>query len=297
MNSINGIILLNKSYGISSNKALQQTKHLIGESKAGHTGSLDPLATGMLPLCFGEATKVCKFLLNANKKYRVVAKFGRSTSTGDVEGDIIKTSNIHPLSKKEWKQILRRFEGEIEQVPPMYSALKKNGVRLYKFARQGKVVERDGRLIKISSISLNSFTQDSIDITVDCSKGTYIRVLVEDIARAAGMEGHTSYLHRIEIGDFKENEMISFDELEVMYTTDRESFLRSVMSIDSALKYFSITNLDSNQTKRFINGQPININESLQKSYRVYDSEGKFIGIGEKNEDKLLAPRRIFHLQ
>tara|TARA_B100000959_G_scaffold108016_1_gene113789 strand:- start:8675 stop:9568 length:894 start_codon:yes stop_codon:yes gene_type:complete len=296
MNSINGIILLNKPYGISSNQALQKVKHLIGEKKAGHTGSLDPLATGMLPLCFGEATKVCQFLLNAKKKYRVVAQFGSSTSTGDKEGEIIKTSEAYSLGKQEWGKILKQFEGKIEQIPPMYSALKKNGVRLYKFAREGRVVERDGRLIEIFSIILNKVTQDSIDITVDCSKGTYIRVLVEDIARAAGMEGHTAYLHRLEIGELKENRMISFDELEDIYQSDRRSFLKYILPVDSVLMDFPEINLTLDQVKKFIKGQSLEVNESIRTLYRVYNSEKEFIGIGEIHEGKLLAPRRIFHL-
>ena len=296
MNSINGIILLNKPYGISSNKALQKTKHLIGEKKAGHTGSLDPLATGMLPLCFGEATKVCKFLLNAKKKYRVVAQFGSSTSTGDLEGDIIKASEVYSLTEQEWEKILKQFEGEIEQIPPMYSALKKNGVRLYKYAREGRVVERDGRLIKIFSITLNKVTRDSIDITVDCSKGTYIRVLVEEIARAVGMEAHTSYLHRLQIGSLEESRMISLEELESTYQSDRKSFLRYILPVDSVLMDFPEINLTLAQVKKFINGQSLAINESIRTLHRIYNPEKKFIGIGEIYEGKLLAPRRIFHL-
>ncbi|MEC9415560.1 MAG: tRNA pseudouridine(55) synthase TruB [Pseudomonadota bacterium] len=296
MNSINGIILLNKAYGISSNKALQRTKHLIGEKKAGHTGSLDPLATGMLPLCFGEATKVSKFLLNARKKYRVVATFGSFTSTGDKEGDVVGTSEVFPLNKQEWEKILKQFEGEIEQIPPMYSALKKNGVRLYKYAREGKVVERDCRLIRIFSIVLNKVTQDSIDITVECSKGTYIRVLIEDIARAAGMEGHTSYLHRLQIGSLKEKMMISFDELKDIYQSDRNSFLRYILPVDSVLIDFPEINLTLDQVKKFLNGQSLKVSETNRTLYRVYNLEKKFIGIGKIHKNKLLAPQRIFHL-
>jgi len=296
MNSINGIILLNKSYGISSNQVLQETKHLIGEKKAGHAGSLDPLATGMLPLCFGEATKVCKFLLGAKKKYRVVAKFGSFTSTGDKEGNVISTSEVFALSKQEWEKILKQFEGEIEQIPPMYSALKRNGVRLYKYAREGKVVERDSRLISIFSIVLNKVTQDSIDITVECSKGTYIRVLIEDIARAAGMEAYTSYLHRLQIGSFKEKRMINFDELKDIYQSDRNSFLRNILPVDSVLMDFPEINLTSDQVKKFINGQSLEVNGSIQALYRVYNFEKKFIGIGEIYKNRLLVPRRIFHL-
>ena len=229
MNSINGIILLNKPYGISSNKALQKAKHLIGEKKAGHTGSLDPLATGMLPLCFGEATKVCKFLLNARKKYRVVATFGSFTSTGDKEGDVVGTSEVFPLNKQEWEKILKQFEGEIEQIPPMYSALKKNGVRLYKYAREGRVVERDGRLIKIFSITLNKVTRDSIDITVDCSKGTYIRVLGSDIAKSLGTIGYLTNLKRTRVGDFSIEDSVSIDK----FSESKIFIISLVLVIDS----------------------------------------------------------------
>ncbi len=200
MNSINGIILLNKAYGISSNKALQRTKHLIGEKKAGHTGSLDPLATGMLPLCFGEATKVSKFLLNARKKYRVVATFGSFTSTGDKEGDVVGTSEVFPLNKQEWEKILKQFEGEIEQIPPMYSALKKNGERLYLKARRCEKIKIDARKVTITRFQITKIEMPKLYFKITCGKGTYIRSIAHDFGVALNSGGYLSKLCRTSIG-------------------------------------------------------------------------------------------------
>ena len=180
---VNGIILLNKADGLSSNRALQNVKKLIGAKKGGHGGSLDPAATGMLILCFGEATKICPYLLNNHKTYRVIAEFGKSTSTGDREGTIEETSEIHMHDHDYWVDILEKFLGESAQIPPMYSALKKDGQRLYKLARKGEVIQREARNINISSIELENIGDDCVEFLVTVSKGTYIRVLVEDIAK------------------------------------------------------------------------------------------------------------------
>jgi len=193
---VDGLLLLNKPAGITSNQALQKVKRLLQAKKAGHTGSLDPAATGMLPLCFGEATKVCAYLLEADKTYRVTARLGEATNTGDRDGEISATAEVPDLDRSAWEQILAQFCGEIDQVPPMFSALKKDGKRLYELARKGQVVEREARRIRIDEISLLEISGTRLVLRVKCSKGTYIRTLVEDIARAAGTVAHTARLHR-----------------------------------------------------------------------------------------------------
>ena len=183
MQNINGILLLDKPSGITSNRALQRVRSLINAKKGGHTGSLDPFATGMLPLCFGEATKISHYLLNEKKTYSVEVKFGVSTSTGDIDGEITGSSKIKEYSEDQWKKILNEFKGKSEQIPPMYSALRYKGKRLYELARKGEIVDRAARKIEIFSIDLVDLSKDMINFEITCSKGTYIRVLAEDIAK------------------------------------------------------------------------------------------------------------------
>ena len=194
--AVDGLLLLPKPKGITSNRALQIVKRLLNAKKAGHTGSLDPAATGMLPLCFGEATKVCAYLLDADKTYRVTAKLGRTTDTGDADGQEIATAEVPEMSRDEWLAVLHGFRGESMQVPPMYSALKKDGKRLYELARKGEVVEREPRPITIHDIELLELAGSRLVFRVSCSKGTYVRTLVEDIASRAGTVAHTASFHR-----------------------------------------------------------------------------------------------------
>ena len=206
--AIDGLLLLNKPPGLTSNQALQRVKRLLNARKAGHTGSLDPAATGMLPLCFGEATKVCAFLLDADKTYRVSAKLGTATDTGDATGVETAEAAVPSLSTDDWAEILLQFRGESLQVPPMYSALKINGKRLYELARKGQVVEREARPIRIDEIDLLEIAGSRLVFRVRCSKGTYVRTLVEDIAAAAGTVAHTAQLHRETVGDFRADDML-----------------------------------------------------------------------------------------
>ena len=200
---VDGLLLLNKPAGITSNRALQAAKRWLGAKKAGHTGSLDPAATGMLPLCFGEATKVCAYLLDADKTYRVVAELGTATDTADADGTPIDTQPVPERGAAAWQALMDTFVGDQQQVPPMYSALKQGGTRLYELARKGVVVERPPRPIHIAEIALLEVHGKRLVFRVRCSKGTYVRTLVEDIAKAAGTVAHTAFLHRERVGGFE----------------------------------------------------------------------------------------------
>ena len=212
--AVDGLLLLNKPAGMTSNRALQTVRRLLKARKGGHTGSLDPAATGMLPLCFGEATKISAYLLDADKRYRVTARLGTATDTGDADGKESATAAVPALSAAQWNEILQSFAGDSEQVPPMYSALKQGGKRLYELARKGETVARPPRKIRISDIALLEATGSRLVFNVTCSKGTYVRVLVEDIARKAGTVAHTASLHRESVGDFKTGEMIDMAVVE-----------------------------------------------------------------------------------
>ncbi|WP_206460869.1 tRNA pseudouridine(55) synthase TruB, partial [Acinetobacter baumannii] len=200
---ISGVFLLNKPLGLSSNAALQKVRWLYRAQKAGHTGALDPLATGLLPICLGEATKFSHYLLDSTKRYQTTVRLGQTTTTGDVEGDILQERPIPVLSKELIEQTLEKFRGDIQQVPPMYSALKKEGKPLYELARKGIEIEREARPVTIYALELIEFTENSITLDVTCSKGTYIRVLGEDIGEALGCGGHLTMLHRIQTGHFE----------------------------------------------------------------------------------------------
>ena len=214
--AVDGLLLLNKPSGMTSNRALQAVRRLLNAKKAGHTGSLDPAATGMLPLCFGEATKVCAYLLNADKTYRVTARLGIATDTGDADGQEVSTAPIPELSADDWDVILQAFVGESMQIPPMYSALKKDGKRLYELARKGETVEREPRPISIHEIRLLESAGSRLVFRVACSKGTYIRTLVEDIARRAGTVAHTARLHRESVGHFRSADMLDLTAVEAL---------------------------------------------------------------------------------
>ena len=219
---VDGLLLLNKPAGLTSNRALQKVKRLLRASKAGHTGSLDPAATGMLPLCFGEATKVCAYLLDADKTYRVSARLGEKTDTGDADGKVIETAAIPSMTEQDWESIVSGFVGESQQIPPMYSALKVDGKRLYELARKGQVVERKPRTIRIDELDLLECTGSRLVLRVKCAKGTYIRTLVEDIAEAAGTIAHTDSLHRESVGAFRAEDMLDLSKAEEWADSDPE---------------------------------------------------------------------------
>jgi len=296
MNELNGIILLDKRKGVSSNQALQELKCLIGAKKAGHTGSLDPMATGMLPVCLGEATKISQFLIDQSKIYEVEAQLGQSTDTGDAEGKISGSSDIFQHKKEFWTQVTDGFLGETDQIPPMYSALKHKGKRLYKIARSGRTVERSPRKVTIHSIDITKISKDSIRFSVHCSKGTYIRVLVEDIAKSAGMLAYTSFLRRLRVGQFNQSQMIEFGELKSKLIENYESLNKHLIPIEDALYNFQNIELNHKQVKKFLNGQRLHFNLNGSGHIKVFDQDQNLLGIATQVDNSVIAPKRIFHL-
>jgi tRNA pseudouridine55 synthase len=293
--AVDGLLLLNKPAGITSNQALQKVKRLLKARKAGHTGSLDPAATGMLPLCFGEATKVCAYLLNADKSYRVTAKLGEATDTADADGKIIATAEVPELTREKWQQILAGFRGESQQVPPMYSALKKDGKRLYELARKGEVVEREPRPVRIDEIDLLEISGTRLVFRVHCSKGTYVRTLVEDIAKIAGTVAHTSRLHRESVGDFRAEDMLDMAGAEEVAQEGPDALRERLLPADVALAAWPDCRVSAADADRFSGGQAVAAATSEPGYVRVYAADGLFLGVGELGSDGTVAPKRIFH--
>jgi len=296
MQNINGILLLDKPSGITSNRVLQRVRSLINAKKGGHTGSLDPFATGMLPLCFGEATKISHYLLNEKKTYSVEVKFGVSTSTGDIDGEVTGSSKIKEYSEDQWKKILNEFKGKSEQIPPMYSALRYRGKRLYELARKGEIVDRAAREIEIFSMDLVDLSKDMINFEITCSKGTYIRVLAEDIAKKLGMLGHVSQLRRKTVGNFCESKMVKLSVLEDLSQNNKPEISDYFITIDEALTEFSVVNLNDLQSSKFRNGQQLEFNTHFDDKVKVFDHNNNLVGIAYKKNKNILAPKRIFHL-
>jgi len=291
------LLLLNKPPGMTSNRALQIVRRLLNAKKAGHTGSLDPSATGMLPLCFGEATKVCAYLLDADKTYRVTARLGSATDTGDADGAEIATAEVPELSLDEWDEIMQGFMGESMQIPPMYSALKKDGKRLYELARKGETVEREPRPIRIDQIRLLEAAGTRLVFRVSCSKGTYVRTLVEDIARQAGTVAHTVRLHRETVGQFRAEDMLDLATIEAQAEQDRDGLRASLLPPDEALTTIPSVELGEDEAQRFCGGQAIQVATGGENGLkRVYEAGRRFLGVGELSVDGELAPRRVFNL-
>jgi len=294
---VDGLLLLNKPPGMTSNRALQIVRRLLNAKKAGHTGSLDPSATGMLPLCFGEATKVCAYLLDADKTYRVTARLGSATDTGDADGTEIATAEVPELSFDEWGELLQGFVGESMQVPPMYSALKKDGKRLYELARKGETVEREPRPIRIDQIRLLEVAGKRLVFRVACSKGTYVRTLVEDIAKKAGTVAHTVRLHRETVGRFRAEDMQDLATVEAQAEQDRDALRDSLLPSDEALTGFPAVDLEAGAGQKFSGGQAVQVTAGQANGLaRVYVAGGRFLGVGELSDDGWLAPRRVFNL-
>lgn len=282
---------------MTSNQALQKVKRLLGARKAGHTGSLDPAATGMLPLCFGEATKVCAYLLEADKTYRVTARLGSATDTGDADGKVIDKAAVPGIERKEWQAILGEFLGDSMQVPPMYSALKRNGRRLYELARKGETVEREPRPIRIDEIELLEAAPNRLVFRVRCSKGTYVRSLVEDIARRAGTLAYTQRLHRESVSGFEEARLECLDSIEERAAGDRQSLVDSLLPADSALRHLPDLHVTDADAERFRAGNAVRADSGATSGLaRVYASsrEAHFLGIGELTAAGLVTPRRVF---
>ncbi|MFN3234638.1 MAG: tRNA pseudouridine(55) synthase TruB [Gammaproteobacteria bacterium] len=287
---ISGFLLLNKSLDLSSNQALQKIKSLFCAKKAGHTGSLDPLATGMLPICFGEATKFSQYLLNADKVYQTRIKLGVTTTTGDREGDVLEEKIPKAVSQSELESVLERFRGPIKQVPPMYSALKHQGKPLYLLAREGKEVERQPREVTIHDLRLLSHQEDELVLYVRCSKGTYIRVLAEDIGHALGCGAHVLDLYRVSVHPFSERDMLTYDAYEAMSPEERE---QRILSIGQAFLGVPAVNLDESGVQRLRYGQPLVVDSKKEALVQFLDGNGAFLGVGEINAEGGVDKRRL----
>ena len=291
---VDGLLLLNKPAGMTSNQALQKVKRLLKAKKAGHTGSLDPAATGMLPLCFGEATKICAYLLEADKTYRVTARLGEATDTGDADGQVTETAPVPELTREEWEQAIFAFVGDTEQIPPMYSALKKDGKRLYELARKGEVVERKARPVRIDEISLLEISGTRLVFRVHCSKGTYVRTLVEDIARTVGTVAHTARLHRETVGSFRAEDMLDMSGAEKAAEEGPEALRARLLPADTALTGWLECQLEEGDAERFCGGQAVCSTVEGEGLVKVYGAGQSFLGIGELSGAGRVAPRRIF---
>ncbi|HED16142.1 MAG TPA: tRNA pseudouridine(55) synthase TruB [Gammaproteobacteria bacterium] len=300
--NVTGILLLDKPGGMTSNKVLQEVKQLFFARKAGHTGSLDPLATGMLPICFGDATKVSGFLLDADKRYTVTCKLGIKTTTADSEGDILEQRSVPELDHDGLEAVLDQYRGDIEQIPPMHSALKHNGERLYNLARQGIEVERQARSVTIYELSLLSLNKDELELEVHCTKGTYVRTLVEDIGESIGCGAHVIQLRRLAVGAYQDPAgMITLDVLREMEQADRETrggyaeLDKLMHSVESALGAWPDVQLTEDATYYLRQGQPVLVKQSPTEGLvRLFNPQFQFIGVGEIQEDGMVAPRRLF---
>lgn len=287
---IDGILLLDKPTGMTSTQALNRAKHILGAQRGGHTGSLDPLASGLLPLCFGEATKMSAFLLDAEKRYAVEARLGVATDTADADGEVIETVAVPALDEAAVDKVLEQFRGGIAQVPPMYSALKHQGERLYSLARKGITVEREPRSVTIHELKLTHLGTDTLGLEVRCSKGTYVRTLVEDIARALGTRGHVIALRRTGVAAFGPGDKwATLEELEAAEAPEQW-----LLGADAALRGWPAVTLSPDLVHFFRHGQPVMLPRApLEGWLCVYDQEQHFLGVGEVLDDGRVAPRRL----
>ena len=293
---VDGILLLDKPLGLSSNQALQQVRRLFQAEKAGHTGSLDPLATGMLPICFGEATKLCGLLLDSNKRYVARARLGQKTTTGDAEGNVIETSDTSQLRREAFDSIKPQFLGPISQVPPMYSALKHEARRLYELARAGEEVERAPRDVVIHELQLGALEEDQMDVTVACSKGTYIRTLVEDIAAAAGQCAHLAALRRVSVHPFDDLRVWTMPELEEIAARGLPALDELLLPMSAAVADWPQVRLMPELLVRMYRGQPVKCPETpvsaVENDVAVMDQAGVLRAIGRWDGGGQLCPRR-----
>lgn len=292
-------MLLNKPSGLTSNQSLQIIKRFFGATKAGHTGTLDPIATGLLPICFGEATKFSAMLLNADKTYHARLKLGYISTTGDTEGEITPVtdaeSSIKKLSLSHIKEVFQTFTGLIKQTPPMFSALKYNGKPLYQYARKGEEIERKAREIVIYHLNLETWVENEMSITVHCGTGTYIRTLVEDIGKALGVGGaYLTSLSRIQLGNFSLQQAHSLNQFQGAFSVEHDTFL---LPIDSLLQNYPSISLNDTESLFILQGKLIhnkNIPDITSRTkIRLYNNNGLFLGLGEITETGAIAPKRL----
>jgi tRNA pseudouridine55 synthase len=291
---VDGILILDKPPGLTSNGALQRVRRLFDARKAGHTGSLDPLATGVLPLCLGEATKLSAYLLDADKTYEVAVRLGQRTDTADSDGEVVESAPVPMLQSATVEQALAGFRGEIQQIPPMYSALKHKGQRLYELARKGEVVERKPRTITIHELILNAVTETELAITVRCSKGTYVRTLAEDIAIALGTLGHVVGLRRTAAGPFGAEGMVTLEHLETLSEQGFGALDALLLPMDQALSDWPEVELDQDSVWYLRRGQPVMVaGAPTRGQLRIYGPDRAFLGLGEVLPDGRISPRRL----
>jgi tRNA pseudouridine55 synthase len=286
-----GILLLDKPRGLSSNAALQRVRALYGREKAGHAGSLDPLATGMLPVCLGEATKVAGELLGGRKRYRFSIALGAATASGDAEGEVTQRAAVPALTGTALQAVLAQFRGAQQQVPPMYSALKHGGRPLYQLARAGLTVPRAARRVEILELTLSAFGPETLELEALCSKGTYVRVLAQDIATALGTCGHVTALRRLYVEPFGGEPM---QTLESLQQTLGRGESPPLLALDWPLGHLPLLRLGRAEAQRFRRGQkvPTTVAAATART-RVYDAEGTFLGLGETDAAGMLQPRRL----
>lgn len=288
---VDGVLLLDKPIGMTSNDALQKARRLFSAAKGGHTGTLDPLATGLLPLCFGEATKFSADLLDADKTYEAVLKLGVTTDSGDAEGRVVATAEVN-VDAARVAGVLPRFIGDIQQIPPMHSALKRDGRPLYELARQGIEVEREARAVTIHSIDCLAFAGDALTLRVACSKGTYIRVLAADIGQALGCGAHLTALRRTVVGDLTLDKAATLAELGAIDEADRPGRL---LPVDALLQSLPMVVLEGVEASRFTHGNPVALPAGMTGKIRVY-ADDRLVGVGEPGHGGLLWPKRLVQL-
>lgn len=294
---VTGVLLLDKPIGMTSNAALQKVKRLFRARKAGHTGSLDPLASGLLPICMGEATKISSFLLNADKRYRTEVTLGVKTTTADAEGEVLETRPVGELTSDAVEQVLDRFRGQIEQVPPMHSAIKVQGEPLYKLAHQGIEVERQPRAVTIYQLDLLALEADRLVLDIRCSKGTYVRTLAEDIGEALGCGGHVSALRRTEVGHFSLDSAVTMERLEADREGGPEALDVHLLPTESVVDNWPDVRLSDDAAYYLRMGQAVLVPRAPTEGWvRLYENRGGFMGVGEVLDDGRVAPKRLLRV-
>lgn len=296
--NVNGILLLDKAVGMTSNAALQEVKRLFNASKAGHTGSLDPLASGLLPLCMGEATKLSTFLLDSDKVYEGVCQLGTKTSTGDAEGEVIETRPVPQFDGTSLEKVFSQFRGDIEQIPPMHSAIKKDGQPLYKLAHQGIEVEREPRQVHVYELTLLEMHETSFKFHLRCSKGTYVRTLVEDMGEVIGCGAHLTDLRRIQVGPFDLEDARTPAELaQIAAEQGFEGLDKLMIPMDKALESWPAVHLSENSTYYVRQGQPVQVAKAPTSGWvRLFANNDRFIGVGQILDDGRVAPKRLLNV-
>jgi tRNA pseudouridine55 synthase len=294
---IDGIVLLDKPIGFSSNDALQRVKRLFDARKAGHTGSLDRLASGLLPVCLGEATKISGVLLNADKRYLATFRLGERTTTGDAEGEVLERRPVDSLTRSEVERALARFVGSIEQVPPMHSAIKYQGRPLYKLAHRGIEVERQPRRVTIYALDLLDLRGADARVAIRCSKGTYVRTLAEDVGAVLGCGGHVAELRRTGSGPYQDPDMVTLDQLEALARQGLAALDAAILPIESAVRDWPDIRLPEDVAYYLRQGQAVLVPRAPTRGWvRLYGGDARFLGVGEVLDDGRIAPRRLFHV-